>query len=257
MTGPWQLFLDELERWHDLGRRVDFWWRDDDAAARTLPLERLLALASNAGVPLALAVIPQDAQSDLLSGDPSSVTVLQHGVAHRNGAGPAEKKTEFPVGEPVAAALARLSSGRRQLEQLFGGRSMPVLVPPWNRISQPGLVGSLAGAGYRGLSRFGSRAWADPVPGLVQVDTHVDVIDWRGQRGFAGEDVALQQAVGHLQARRCGAADPAQATGWLTHHAVHDEPTWAFLQQLLERTSAPGHVVWRSATDLFGARQGI
>ncbi len=254
MTTAWGGFSDELARWRDLGRSVDFWWRDDDATTRTASLDRLVALACSARVPLALAVIPQDAQPDLLSGDQGAVTVLQHGVAHRNGAAPGEKKTEFPVGESTGAATARLLSGRRRLEDLYGARSIPVLVPPWNRISDPGLVAGLAGSGYLGLSRFGPRAGADRSPGLVQVNTHVDVIDWKAGRGFVGQDAALRQALTHLQARRLGKADIAEATGWLTHHAVHDEPTWAFMQQLVECTAQRSHVVWRSAAQLFVQR---
>lgn len=251
MTTVWREFAEELQRWGDLGRTVDFWWRDDDAACRTAALERLVGLACRSGVPLALAVIPRDARADLLGGDAGRVTVLQHGVAHRNSGAPGEKKSEFPAGESVDAALARLQWGRHQLHGLYGARCLPVLVPPWNRISHPGLVVRLADAGYRGLSRFGPRARADQPLRLAQVNTHVDVIDWKGQRGFVGHDVALRQAVGHLQARRSGVADPSEATGWLTHHAVHDEATWEFLQQLLERTASTRHVVWRGATELF------
>jgi hypothetical protein len=251
MRSSWKGFFDELALWRDLGRSVDFWWRDDDATTRTASLDRLVALAGSAQVPLALAVIPQDADADLLSGDQGAVTVLQHGVGHRNAAGPGEKKTEFAVGESAGAAAARLQWGRRRLQDLYGARSMPVLVPPWNRISQPGLVAGLAGSGYLGLSRFGPRVLATLSPGLVQVNTHVDVIDWKGRRGFVGEDAALKQAVTHLQARRFGTADTDEATGWLTHHAVHDEPTWAFLQELFQLAGARSNVVWRSATELF------
>lgn len=254
MTVEWRAFAEEVERWGDLGRTVDFWWRDDDATRRTASLERLVGLACQARVPLALAVIPLDAQADLLAGDTGSVTVLQHGVAHHNRAAPGDKKSEFAVAESVDAALERLLLGRHRLEAFYGKRSLPVLVPPWNRISQPRLVGALADAGYRGLSRFGPRDRPHPTTRLVQVNTHVDVIDWKGQRGFVGHEAVLRQAVGHLQARRSGANDPAETTGWLTHHAAHDEATWAFLQQLLEHTAATRQVVWRSATELFDHR---
>lgn len=83
------------------------------------------------------------------------------------------------------------------------------------------------------------------------VNTHVDVIDWRGSRGFVGEDFALNLATRHLQARRNGSADAHECTGWLTHHAVHDEAAWSFLAMLLERTRRTDGVRWRAATDLF------
>ena len=39
------------------------------------------------------------------------------------------------------------------------------------------------------------RRRAQPVSGLLQVNTHVDLIDWKGGRGFVGEDAALAALV--------------------------------------------------------------
>ena len=137
MTSAWRCFRDELALWSDIGRNVDFWWRDDDATAPTAALLRLVALSHSSQAPLALAVIPADAQLALLDGLPATVTLLQHGLAHRNGAPAGEKKTEFPAGLPVDDALERLRSGWQRLAHHFGTRAMAVLVPPWNRISTP------------------------------------------------------------------------------------------------------------------------
>ena len=102
------------------------------------------------------------------------------------------------------------------------------------------------------LSTYGARAAAVPVPGITQVNTHVDIIAWRDGRGFVGEDEALGLAVRHLAARRAGAVESAEPTGWLTHHACHDEAAWKFLRRLFETTlHAPG-ILWRRAEDLFG-----
>jgi hypothetical protein len=86
---------------------------------------------------------------------------------------------------------------------------------------------------------------------LINVNTHVDVIDWKGGRGFAGSDAILAQAVRHLQARRLGHADATEATGLLTHHAIHDSATWAFLERLFDVTAEQGGVVWQPAEALF------
>ena len=247
----WRLFEDEIARWGEAGRTVDFWWRDDDACRPHAALRRLIALADRAQVPLALAVIPADALPEAFESLAPVVTLLQHGVDHRNRALANEKKTEFSAHEPLQGALARLAHGRARLESVAPGRSLAVLVPPWNRISRPELIAELGGAGYRGLSTFGPRVAAQSSAGLALANTHVDVIDWRGTRGFVGEDAALELATRHLVARRTGLANLAEATGWLTHHAVHDEPVWAFLARLLERTCNQPTVRWRSAADLF------
>lgn len=254
MSPAWLSFLDEIARWREQGRPVDFWWRDDDACRPDPALSRLVALATTSGVPLALAVIPQQVDPAAFKPSVALVSVLQHGVDHRNRAGAGEKKTEFAASESVPEALARLASGRERLGRLIGEQSLPVLVPPWNRISAPQLVGCLADAGYRGLSTFGARSSALAATGMVMVNTHVDIIDWRGSRAFVGEGVALAQATRHLVDKRTGVSDAGEATGWLTHHAVHDQAAWAFMALLFERTVGAAGVRWRSAAELFEHR---
>lgn len=248
----WQSFLDEIAQWRDSGRQVDFWWRDDDASRPDPALARLTALAVAARVPLALAVIPADVEAAAFEPITDWVSLLQHGMDHRNLAATGEKKTEFPLAGSLPDVLARLKHGRARLQQVAAGsKVLPVLVPPWNRISAPQLVAHLAAAGYCGLSTFGPRRSLYAAPGLVMVNTHVDIIDWRGTRGFVGEELALGQATRHLQERRSGQADAGEATGWLTHHAVHDEAAWGFMALLLERTRDLQGVCWRAAAELF------
>lgn len=250
MSPAWHAFETEIARWRDGGIRVEFWWRDDDAATRTQPLSRLLALAATARIPLALAVVPEWAEEGWLDGLHGELDVLQHGVDHRDRAAPQFKKAEFAAGEPIDAALERLAKGRARLAALSRGRLLPVLVPPWNRLPS-GLVPHLPRAGYRGLSTYGARTAAQAAPGLTQVNTHVDLIAWHQGRGFVGEEAALQLAVNHLAAQRAGLIDRAEPTGWLTHHAGHDEPAWAFLAKLFELTQRMADVRWRRAADLF------
>lgn len=248
MTSHWTTFFDEIARWKDAGRVVDFWWRDDDACRADAALTRLVGLSAATQVPLALAAIPHGVQTEVLEQDARWIRILQHGVDHVQRAAASERKTEFPESESVEVALERLRSGQ---VRIAGPVTLPVLVPPWNRIGSARLPGRLAAAGYRGLSRFGPRKGTASAPGLVQVNTHVDVIDWRGSRGFVGEEAALGAATAHLQARREGRADPGEATGWLTHHLVHDTACWAFLERLFERTRCEPAVAWHGADALF------
>lgn len=251
VNAGWKELESEIGRWHDSGRPVEFWWRDDDAAQPTRALERLLALAAESGVRPALAVIPLRAEPALFAMLPSQADVLQHGSDHLNRAASGEKKTEYPQDEASAVALARLAEGRQRLTQLAGARFVDVLAPPWNRIPAR-LVAQLAGCGFRGLSRYGARRRADAAPGVIETNTHVDIIDWKGGRGFVGADQALLQATRHLAARRAGHADAIEPTGWLTHHARHDETAWAFLAEVFERLGPDRRVHWRGARELFG-----
>ena len=250
MSAPWRAFADELARWRDAGRAVEFWWRDDDAARPDPALSRLLALAQETSTPLALAVVPLQAVKEAFEGIGSMVSVLQHGTDHRNRAEAGGKKTEFPVSEAPGEALARLRSARERLTSLAQARFCPVLAPPWNRLPEA-LAPQLAAAGFKGLTRVGPRSARELAPGLAQVNTHVDLIAWRVGRGFAGEEAALAAALGHLAAKREGRVDASEATGWLSHHAVHDEAAWAFLERLFETFREAQGVRWLGAQELF------
>lgn len=246
----WQRLSEEVARWRDAGRTVDFWWRDDDARVWTGELDRLLALSASCGMPLALAVIPEGAEAQWLSVLPRSVDVIQHGADHVNRAAEGGKKTEFPVSEGVEAVGRRLARARISLDAMAGPRFVPALAPPWNRLA-PELAPAVAAAGLRGLSQFKPRRSAWPLPGVRQVNTHVDLVAWRAGRGFVGEESALDAALAHLVARRTGQCDADEATGWLTHHARHGAETWAFLERLFEFTHRLPGLRWRAAADLF------
>ncbi|WP_051249326.1 polysaccharide deacetylase family protein [Inquilinus limosus] len=249
---PWTELRAELDRWAALGRRASFWWRDDDAVAPSPALDRLLALAARHGRWVALAVIPDGtgpALAERLAGTPT--VAIQHGWAHRSHAPAGEKTAELGDHRPAEAVLAELSAGRDKLQALFGDRFRPVLAPPWNRIG-PQLRARLGEAGLLVLSGFGAR---DAAPGPAQVNTHADPVDWRGGRGFAGIDRTLAPILRHLADRRVGAADPEEPTGILTHHLVHDDEGWIFLDGLFSLLSRHPAAAWPDADSLFGARR--
>ncbi|MEE8247087.1 MAG: polysaccharide deacetylase family protein [Alphaproteobacteria bacterium] len=249
----WHDLERELDAWQGLDRAPTFWWRDDDAVSATSALERLLALARENGAPLALAVIPAAAEQSLVRrlDGARQVAVLQHGYAHLNHAPPERRKCELGPDRPAATVLDELSAGRERLRALFGGRALAVLVPPWNRIDGA-VARSLADAGFRGLSALGPRPERWGAPGLRQVDVHVDLVDWRGGRGFVGLSAALDQVLGHLAARRGGRAEGEdEPTGLMTHHLVHDAGCWDFVAELLARTRARPAARWLAAEELF------
>jgi len=155
---------------------------------------------------------------------------------------------ELGLHRPAMFVLGELGTGRMALERLFGNRVLPVLVPPWNRIA-PALVPTLPEVGYRGLSTFGIRRRAHPVSGLLQVNTHVDLIDWQARR-FVGEDVALAAFEQALAASRTGTDEPV---GVLSHHLAMDEGAWDFLNSLWVRLSSMPGLKTTPAHDLFAS----
>jgi hypothetical protein len=245
----WTALEEEIARWRDEGRTVEFWWRDDDAIAPSPPVKQLLEVSTKSAIPLALAVIPLAATQELFHG--MRARVLLHGTDHRNRAAPGEKKTEFAAGEPHDAALARLARASERLATLAGPAFLPVLAPPWNRFNRA-LLPALPSIGMHGFSSYGARAARRPATGIIEANTHVDIIDWRGTRAFCGEDILLVAAARHLAAQRDGTSDSAEPTGWLTHHERHDGHAWNFLEHLFDRTRRMG-AIWLDAESIFTA----
>lgn len=246
MSPDWRPLDDELELWAKAGLRLPIWWRDDDAVAPGANLDRLARMASDAGLPLHLAVIPKMAEPALMRwlDDHPHVVVLVHGWAHRSHAPATEKKAEFGAHRPTPEALYDAGRGLVHLRDLFGDRVAPVFVPPWNRVA-PGVVSGLAGLGFDTLSTYLPRKAAFAAPNLRQVNTHLDPIDWRGHRSLADADDLIRATVRQLADRRTGAADAKEPFGLLTHHLVHDAAIWDFTHQMVARlTNGPCHA-WR------------
>jgi hypothetical protein len=247
----WHALGEEATRWQESGRTAQLWWRDDDATDSEPALDRLLALHRATQVALALAVVPAHATpalADRLAAEPG-VDLLQHGYAHLNHAAPGEKKAELGPHRPAMVVLGELGTGWLALERLFGDRALSVMVPPWNRIA-PALVPTLPEIGFSGLSTFGPRGRVRPVRGLLQVNTHADLIDWKNGGGFAGEAAVLGALVAALAHARTVTAEPV---GLLSHHLAMDGGAWDFLRSVLEKASTLPGIRIRPAHELFAA----
>jgi hypothetical protein len=207
------------------GEAIRLWWRDDDAGRDHPALTRLLDLAAGHDLALALAVVPMwlEPEGHARIAASRHATVLQHGFAHANHAPPGTRSIELG-GREIEPILAELESGRALLADAFGCAFLAVLVPPWNRLDER-LIERLRRCGFVGLSTMGRRAAAAPAPGLVQVNAHLDPIDWRGSRLFVGEAAALARLVAVL--------DADEPIGILSHHLTMDEAGWVFLDRLL------------------------
>ncbi|MGH6898597.1 MAG: polysaccharide deacetylase family protein [Geminicoccaceae bacterium] len=244
MTG-WVELQAALDGALERGDSIRVWWRDDDAGRDHSALPRLLELAECHEVPLALAVVPMWLESGAqarIAASPQA-TVLQHGFAHANHAPPESKSIELG-GRGADIIVSELGRGRALLEDAFGCGFLAILVPPWNRLDD-GLTGRLADCGFIGLSTFGRRALPEAAPGLPQVNTHLDPIDWRGTRLFVGEAAALSPLIA-VQ----GADEPI---GILSHHLTMDEDGWGFLDRLVGMLAAHPGARLCPAAELFEA----
>ncbi|MGJ8625955.1 MAG: polysaccharide deacetylase family protein [Sulfitobacter sp.] len=228
----WSPLKTELAIWRSKARALPLWWRDDDAIANTPAFQRLMVLAQDIGLPTHVAVIPKSTEQSLVTAcaaTPWAVPVV-HGWAHENHAPEGQKKAEF--GFPRAQAVAETQSAITHLRGLFGDDLLPMFVPPWNRIDV-GIVPALADQGYVALSTYTPRSNRLAAPGLVQVNTHMDPIHWRGGGGLVSPEDQIAALVKLLTDRREGRSDAAEPLGFLTHHLVHDDAIWDFTSACL------------------------
>jgi hypothetical protein len=85
----------------------------------------------------------------------------------------------------------------------------------------------------------------------VRLDSHVDILRWKGQTRFRGDRRVLEALRRQLRLRRrSGAFD--EPIGLLSHHLVHDEAAWRFLAWFV-RTSRR-HFAWRGFPELARSR---
>ena len=241
----WRALASELDAWQRLGRVATLWWRDDDAAEVTSALKKLTQLSKTCRTPVACAVIPMSATRELAGhlGQCPGCSVLQHGYRHQNHAPARAKKSEFGKHRATRDAVLELKRGFSTMTALFGSLFLPVLVPPWNRLDAA-LLPVLADCGFRGLSTYAPRPRARPADGVCQTNCHVDLIDWRGGRGFKGHASVLAELTGHLAARRKAEVDVDEPTGILSHHLDHDTASWDFLEELFDRTNTHPAADW-------------
>ena len=240
-------FNRELDLWAAAGRRLQLWWRDDDARAPSSQLDRLISLSRRYEAPATLAVVPDWDRRALATrlACERQVVVIQHGVDHRNANSKAESKGEFPSRYPREVMETRLVEARERLSVM--PRFAPVFAPPWNAVHAD-LVGALRASGYRGLSAFGGQASFDR--GFARLDVHLDLVGDCGEHRFRGADDVLARFVRLARERRhAGAWD--QPIGLLTHHLEHGEAAWRFLESFLDRTTGSTAVQWRSINDLI------
>jgi peptidoglycan/xylan/chitin deacetylase (PgdA/CDA1 family) len=226
----------ELDKRAAAGRPVRFWMRDDDAVSPSGALDQLLKMTGDLQIPLTLAVIPKFAGAPLADRllPARHVTVAVHGWAHINYAGSSEKKQELGTHRPLAAVMDDLRQGFDRLQYLFPKHFSPVLVPPWNRIA-PAVIDALPTVGFQAVSKFG----LETVAAIPMINTHVDLMDWRGTRLGRAQDVLL--------AELAAAVERGGPVGFLTHHLDHDAQAWGFIERLFTITAGHPGCCW---TDL-------
>jgi len=253
MTDGWDRVRAELDVWVRQKRVAGFWWRDDDAQDVSPQLKAMLALGRQFDVTIGLSVIPLKLKPRLapMLARAGHAQILVHGFAHENHARSGQAKREFGGTRSLPQIEDDLMRGRALLRKTFGRRVLPVLVPPWNRIV-PRALSLLPHLGFRGISTWKPRATAQPVPGLVQVNTHLDVIDWRRGRVLKDERLIAGLLLRKLRWRRARPARASEPLGLLTHHAYWSPEMERIVARILETTRGHPAARWHTPASAFG-----
>jgi hypothetical protein len=242
--------IRELDRWSDAGRRLSLWLRDDDAIAATDALDRLLDLCTEHTIVPLIAVIPMRVEPSLaarLGRNPGAVATAVHGAHHANHAPAGRKAEETAVERGLDVVRAELEVARARLVDVFGPSAGVWYVPPWNRIA-PEVARLLPDLGFTRLSTFGTRM-IRVEPRLLEIDTDVDLIDWR--RGRTGRPPAWVAAELERQIARAR-ADGRSQLGLLAHHLAHDATAWSSLQTIIRATRTHPAVHFATPAELTG-----
>ncbi len=238
----WSPLRDAMTRSRAAQIAVPVWWRDDDAIAPTPALDHLTTLAGSIGIPVHLAVIPQQATPALATYCAEAPLIpVVHGWAHVDHSQPDEKKNEFMSPRPNAQAETARAFAR--MTDLFAGQLRPMFVPPWNRVHGD-VVSALGAQGYTAISTFGPRAQTLAAVGVEQINTHIDPIWWKKTRDLVPAQTLIEQAAQLIEERCDGRADATEPFGFLTHHLVHTPAIWAFAHDFLTEMLSGGAIPW-------------
>lgn len=245
----WDPVEKELAKWDNSLPPARLWLRDDDAVEPTSQLKRLVDLTAQFDVPLTIAVIPDFATQALATyiAKHPNISVALHGYSHTNHAPPDQKKRELGLHRDKQIVLDELVSGRLKLEQMFNKHFINMLVPPWNRIDAQ-LVPELSSLRLSSLSTFGWENFSVGA-GLVQYNTQVDIIDWKGSRGGRSLNELIAELANNVKVARQKGGVPV---GILSHHLVHDAAAWCFLQELFNFCRQRKDIKWCHAASLPG-----
>ena len=249
------LLHQELDAWEAAGHAASFWWRDDDLGHPTPELDPLLRTAAALGAEPLLAVVPKWATPDLprrLAGEPAWVAV--HGWAHLDHEAGQAKKSEFGATRPVTDLMNDAKAGREKLGELFGDTLVPCFVPPWNRMV-PELAETLTDIGFTAISAFGKHRIPLDSDSLAWINTHIDVIDWKGSRHFIGGEAMARIITVDLAQRRLENAWSLEPIGLLSHHLGMTIDDWRGFESICRIMVTHSAARMLSSEDLFERRR--
>ena len=257
LTGPamssWQALDEEAARWREAGRTAELWWRDDDAADAGPALDRLLdapsrttrcrcRLRSCRRTPhRRWPIVSPPSRASTCCSTATPISTMPRRVKRR----PSSART----GRPWSCWASWAPAGWRWNGCSAAGRSASWCRP--GTASRPAWCRPCRRSASRPVDLRRRARRVHPVRGLLQVNTHADLIDWKGGRGFAGEAAVLGALVAALAHARTVSDEPV---GLLSHHLAMDGGAWDFLRSMWEKAPTMPGIRIRPAHELFAAK---
>ena len=128
---------------------------------------------------------------------------------------PATRRCELGPHRPAMVVLGELGTGWLALERLFGSRGAAASWCRPGTASRPALVPTLPEIGFAGCRPSASAAALTRCRGLLQVNTHVDLIDWKEAAASSAKRrrlAALVAGAGACAYRHGRAGRPSQSS---------------------------------------------
>ena len=129
---------------------------------------------------------------------------------------------------PADVVLGELARAKAVIDRLFAGKALPCSCRPGTASTRP-CCRRLPATGFAALSVFG-RAKPAPLPHRQHTCRHHRLA--RRRAGGKDHGALVQELAAELRLRR--EAGSREAVGVLTHHLVHDEAAWLFLEGLFD-----------------------
>jgi hypothetical protein len=213
---------------------VSVFFRDDDAGWSNDKLYELLDEFGRFGMPIDLAVIPQNLDTnlagELLCRRCQTKPLLglhQHGYSHANHE-PLGRKCEFGPTRSKIQQKNDIEKGRHLLREALGKALDPFFTPPWNRCTQT-TIECLAELNFKLLSRDATAVKLEPLT-LKQTPVH---IDWSRMLNISLSELGRAIAINLAQ---------NALTGSMLHHADRSRINLIPLAELLALFSQHNNV---------------
>ena len=206
---------------------LPFWWRDDDLEAPNSALTDLLIATGDAGIAPAVAAISSTVTPEAIDAlEGTAARVLPHGWRHHNHEPEGGKKSEYGPARGVEDRLAEIDNAHDRIVALAKARALPVFTPPWNNIADD-LLSHLDRSKIAALSGYRSPGREPRSAACPRLDTHVDLIDWRGTRQGLTAERLVDLLIPWINPTSDTENPLDSLRGVLSHHLVTKPENWS------------------------------